>query len=209
MSVVAAGEASAGQEYNLEFVDIEDINHIFGSIQMKLLDESTGVPTGTTFAAHPTPPARGSYRAQHRVPSRHTTASPRGHGAAPPLWARAYRYRDCTPVCAPSVLLSGSSDAESEPVFTPAATLSLSSTLLRFIPRSRHACSGLWDGCESVTTKSMPALVAALILRRHEGGRTSSAGALIARRDIRGFLSSASPLATDASLDYVFLLGAS
>ncbi|KAJ7797210.1 hypothetical protein B0H14DRAFT_3548668 [Mycena olivaceomarginata] len=111
------------------------------------------------------------------------------------------------PVCAPSVLLSGSSDAKSEPVFAPAATLSLSSTPLRFIPRSRHACSGSWDGCESVTIKSIPALVAALILRRHEGGRTSSTGALIARRDIRGFLSSASPLATDASLDYVFFTG--
>jgi hypothetical protein len=133
------------------------------------------------YAEPRTAPAKAPFvYAHNRTPTAH------------PLSSGAYVLRKSPPTCTLSL-----ASATTGPVIS----LSIPSPTLRFIPRSRHTCSGSWDGCKSVTTKSMSALVAALILRRHEGGRTSSTGAFIARRDIRGFLSSASPLATDASLD--------
>ncbi|KAJ7613827.1 hypothetical protein DFH06DRAFT_1241843 [Mycena polygramma] len=65
--------------------------------------------------------------------------------------------------CAPSVLLSGSTGAIPSPL--PVAA----SAPLRFI--TSRARSGSRGSVNSTATLSMPALVATLLLRRHEGGR--------------------------------------
>ncbi|KAJ7684149.1 hypothetical protein DFH06DRAFT_1154879 [Mycena polygramma] len=69
--------------------------------------------------------------------------------------------------CAPSVLLSGSTGAIPSPL--PVAA----SAPLRFI--TSRARSGSRGSVNSTATLSMPALVATLLLRRHEGGRITLA----------------------------------
>ncbi|KAJ6479918.1 hypothetical protein C8R47DRAFT_1074388 [Mycena vitilis] len=69
--------------------------------------------------------------------------------------------------CAPSVLLSGSTGAIPSPL--PVAA----SAPLRFI--TSRARSGSRGSINSTTTLSMPALVATLLLRRHDGGHITLA----------------------------------
>ncbi|KAJ6566937.1 hypothetical protein B0H19DRAFT_1138925 [Mycena capillaripes] len=93
---------------------------------------------------------------------------------------------------APSVLLSGSTGVYPEPTLGQPSSPFPSAPTLRFIPtRARSGSRGSINGS---ATLSMPALVATLLLRRHEGGRPSSAGTFILRRDIKRSLPSPSPL---------------
>ncbi|KAJ6566910.1 hypothetical protein B0H19DRAFT_715405 [Mycena capillaripes] len=96
------------------------------------------------------------------------------------------------PACAPSVLLSGSTGVIFEPALGQPGSPFPSTPTLRFIPtRARSSSRG---SINSSATLNMPALVATLLLRRHEGGRPSSAGTFTLRRDIKRSLPSPSPL---------------
>ncbi|KAF7354003.1 hypothetical protein MVEN_01087100 [Mycena venus] len=95
--------------------------------------------------------------------------------------------------CAPSVLLSGSESVlELAPtIATPAPTPAPGA--LRFVVKAR-ARSGSRGSTHGNATLEMPALVATLMLRRHEGGRAARAGTLVLRRDVKRSALSPSPL---------------
>ncbi|KAJ7613814.1 hypothetical protein DFH06DRAFT_1241806 [Mycena polygramma] len=103
------------------------------------------------------------------------------------------------PACAPSVLLSGSSGLDGVlPVPFPAAPPAPAASLRFIAPRAR---SGSRGSTNTGATLGMPALVATLLLRRHEAGRAGSCGAgtFILRRDIKKSLHAPSPLRVLAS----------
>ncbi|KAF8209560.1 hypothetical protein K438DRAFT_1929920 [Mycena galopus ATCC 62051] len=92
--------------------------------------------------------------------------------------------RIALPACPPaSVLLSGSTGVDVD-VLAPSPTPTPAPTL-RFIAHTARPRSSSRGSVYGSAGLEMPALVATLLLRRHETGRTASPGTFVLRRDIK------------------------